>query len=641
MRINTNIPSLILQRQIKQTSAAIARSLERLSSGKRINSARDDASGLAIANGLTSQIRAMSRAVKNINDSAAVLQTAEGALHSQMSLVQRMRELALQAANGTLSSQNRNALKLEFDQLYEEFNRLTRQTEFNGVKLLDGTFNTKTIQLGSSQNNTVELGLSSTQASQVFTQLGYAGSLQSRERYVVPFEYTTTRQVTSTTPGDFNEDGILDIVTISNSYFDDGGDGFYSYQAHFWMGGGDGTFTLERTSEIDSSPSASGIHYTVMDYNEDGFMDLVAQNQSQATSVFLGDGQGGFTELANQTGASGTSFADFNGDGHLDRLSLGTFTESVLYLGDGQGNFSFSATITSGGFATYHTASGDLNGDGKLDAIISDLTNTYIALGDGTGGFGAAVALGAVIAPTVKDLNGDGKLDLFSGSGNDVHVRYGNGDGTFQSAITTTLSYAKAGANHRLVDMNNDGYQDFVTGQTGNTIGIYLGRADGTFSFSTSSASLGSASSLVYAEDVDGDGVTDIITGDHATSTNNGRSFSIFRSNTISVSAISDLGISTQDEASTSLRILDNALLNLNDRLSNAGAQWNRLQYAANNASLTKESLEQARSYIEDTDFAEETAELTRQNILQQAQLATLTQANTSLEIVLALFRPF
>ena len=155
--INTNMLSLNAQRNLNQSEAARTTAIQRLSSGLRINSSKDDAAGLAISERFTTQIRGMSQAARNSQDAIGLAQTAEGALASVTNNLQRMRELAVQSANGTNSSSERDALQLEFDQLRQETNRISTQTAFAGVKLLDGTFSNVNFQVGSNAGETLTI----------------------------------------------------------------------------------------------------------------------------------------------------------------------------------------------------------------------------------------------------------------------------------------------------------------------------------------------------------------------------------------------------------------------------------------------------------------------------------------------------
>ncbi|MFC3109573.1 flagellin [Undibacterium arcticum] len=155
--INTNISSLNAQRNLNTSQSSLATSLQRLSSGMRINSAKDDAAGMAISSRMTSQINGLNQAGRNANDGISMAQTAEGALGQVSDNLQRMRELSVQAANGSLSAADRKGVQSEISQLKNEINRVGNQTSFNGTKLLDGTNGGFTFQVGADANQTIAI----------------------------------------------------------------------------------------------------------------------------------------------------------------------------------------------------------------------------------------------------------------------------------------------------------------------------------------------------------------------------------------------------------------------------------------------------------------------------------------------------
>jgi flagellin len=163
--VNTNVASLSVQKNLGRASDALATSMQRLSSGLKINSAKDDAAGLQIATRETSQIRGQTVAIKNANDGISMAQTAEGALQESTNILQRMRELAVQSANGTNGTSDQAALDGEFQQMSKELDRISQSTNLNGVNLLDGSAGTAgvmTLQVGSGTGtgNTIDLDLS-------------------------------------------------------------------------------------------------------------------------------------------------------------------------------------------------------------------------------------------------------------------------------------------------------------------------------------------------------------------------------------------------------------------------------------------------------------------------------------------------
>ncbi|MCP4993684.1 MAG: flagellin [Gammaproteobacteria bacterium] len=175
--INTNIASLTAQRNLNKSQSSLATSMERLSSGLRINSAKDDAAGLGISDRMTSQIRGLNQAIRNANDGISFAQTGEGALSTSSDAMQRIRELAVQSVNDTNTSQDRQALNNEVQQLIAEVNRIANSTQFNGQNILDGSLSTLTFQVGANQNQTISVDGVDARGSQLGARTGTAGSM--------------------------------------------------------------------------------------------------------------------------------------------------------------------------------------------------------------------------------------------------------------------------------------------------------------------------------------------------------------------------------------------------------------------------------------------------------------------------------
>lgn len=157
--INSNISSLRASNASNKAQSALSTAMERLSTGKRINSAKDDAAGLAIASSMTSQIRGMNQGIRNANDGISMAQTAEGALDEVSNMLQRIRELAVQSASGTYDDDDRKNITAEVDQLTAQIGQVIKNSEFNKVKLFDGTVEKVTIQTGSTAEDTVDLAM--------------------------------------------------------------------------------------------------------------------------------------------------------------------------------------------------------------------------------------------------------------------------------------------------------------------------------------------------------------------------------------------------------------------------------------------------------------------------------------------------
>lgn len=157
--VNTNVSAMTAQRHLSKATDLLNQSLERLSSGNRINSAKDDAAGLQISNRLESQMRGLDVAMRNANDGISIMQTAEGAMNETTNLLQRMRDLSLQSANGSNSRAERDALQEEMSALNDELNRIAETTSFGGRKLLNGSFSSSSFQIGSSSGEAVQVSL--------------------------------------------------------------------------------------------------------------------------------------------------------------------------------------------------------------------------------------------------------------------------------------------------------------------------------------------------------------------------------------------------------------------------------------------------------------------------------------------------
>jgi len=211
--INTNIASLNAQRNLNGSQMSLATALQRLSSGLRINSAKDDAAGLAIASRMTSQISGLNQAARNANDGISLAQTAEGALGQITDNLQRMRELAVQSANGTNSSTDRAAIQAEVTQLQSEIDRVATTTAFNGTSLLDGTLQNASFQVGANANQTISMSVSSAKSS----ALGIGGSATAVGRATGVVAYTgvgqTINGITIATP---TNDGVSTVGGVQS-----------------------------------------------------------------------------------------------------------------------------------------------------------------------------------------------------------------------------------------------------------------------------------------------------------------------------------------------------------------------------------------------------------------------------------------
>jgi flagellin len=333
--INTNVMSLNAQRNLTTSGSQLATALQRLSSGMRINSAKDDAAGLAISERFTTQIRGLNQAVRNANDGISLAQTAEGALNEISSNLQRIRELAVQSANATNSASDRAALQTEVGQLLQEIDRVANQTSFNGVKLLDGSFSSAVFQVGANANETISVSglvdantaaLSSVTAAtgqgsavtgvsalaavgagqliingtDVGASIGAAGSASQRVGQTVDAinNSSATTGVNAAFDAATNRIVLTSGASIAVTGTDDG------TRTSFNVAGGDGTATAATTTGLTTASVASFSGATLAIQQMDSALGQV--NTARAT---LGAIQNRFTSVvANlQTGAENMS----------------------------------------------------------------------------------------------------------------------------------------------------------------------------------------------------------------------------------------------------------------------------------------------------------------------------------------------
>ncbi|MDD2468185.1 MAG: flagellin hook IN motif-containing protein, partial [Desulfobulbus sp.] len=180
LSINTNVASLNAQRNLGASQSNLAKSMQRLSSGLRINSAKDDAAGLAISDRMTSQVRGLNQATRNANDGISLAQTAEGAMQESTNILQRMRELAVQSANDSNSGSDRASLQKEVAQLQQELDRIATTTSFNGKNVLDGTFTAQSFQVGANAGETISFSVGGASSTQIGAhQLKAAGTINN------------------------------------------------------------------------------------------------------------------------------------------------------------------------------------------------------------------------------------------------------------------------------------------------------------------------------------------------------------------------------------------------------------------------------------------------------------------------------
>ena len=494
--INTNSASLNAQRNLTTSASSLATSLQRLSSGLRINSAKDDAAGLAIAERFSSQIKGLNQAVRNANDGISLAQTAEGGLGTASDLLQRMRELAVQSANGTNSASDRASLQQEVSQLKQELDRVATTTQFNGQNVLDGSLSATQFQVGANANQTITVGIASARGMEI------------------------------------------------------------------------GNYGLKTVNGADSSSAAATAASGT----------AAANNVDTQTLTIAGNGK---TETVSVVaGESSQSVAA--------KINQKTSTTGVTATAE--------TKATLSGLSAAGTVTFNLTGNGSSVAIGATITNASDMSP-------LAAAINAQTASTgiTAETNG-GTITLTSKDGYDIAVEdfINSGGGTVSLQGKDPFTDANSGSAVSLTSGGTDSSR--VGGQ------IKLSSSTG-YTVSSNAATGGLFAGAANAQ------------------------------NASTLSSIASLDISTTAGANDALRTIDAALTSVTNSRAQLGAIQNRFASTISNLQTTSENLSSARSRIQDADFASETANLTRGQILQQAGTAMLAQANSLPNGVLALLR--
>jgi flagellin len=512
--INTNVLSLNAQRNLTTSQSALSTALQRLSSGLRINSAKDDAAGLAISDRFTTQIRGLNQAVRNASDGISLAQTTESALGELTNNLQRIREIAVQAANASNSASDRSALDQEVQQRLAEVERIATQTAFNGQKVLNGTFGSATFQVGANVGETITVGLStSMRTTAIGRTADYVnGGTQYSSTLAVGQQGSGVVAASALASGDLSiaigsAAAVGVVASVDNS-----------------TGAGNAGRTAGSAYSKVQAINASAIPNLTATADTTAVFDFAAITDSASAYTLTINGQGIFTTDGNAI--SGTQMA---------------------------------AQINANAAATGVTASFD-SGTNRMTLNANDGRNILIAQ-----------------TSTAAGGNGQGLTTSTAGVNNTVNdaldatVVAGGGTTTITAVgtirLTSTDSITLSGANE-----------------------AFIGYAD------ASAMALGS-------------------------------------------SALNSISVSTVAGANTTLGRVDSALSAVSSLRSSLGAIQNRFESTISSLSAVSENLEASRSRILDADFAAETASLTRAQILQQAGVAILAQANTAPQSVLALLQ--
>ncbi|RYF13006.1 MAG: flagellin, partial [Comamonadaceae bacterium] len=339
--INTNLSSLTAQRNLGLSQSSLNTSIQRLSSGLRINSAKDDAAGLAISERFTSQIRGLNQAVRNANDGISLAQTAEGALKASGDILQRVRELSVQSANATNSAGDRKAIQAEVGQLLSELDRISVTTEFNGQKLLDGSFGSATFQVGANANQTITATTGNFRTGTYGTQLTTSASgaadasgssaAGSGTIVVAGLETKTVNIAASGTAADVAAavNAVTDSTGVTASARNVSELKFAGTGAFTLSVKGDNSTAANVTFNVKATDTAAGLAEAVKSFNDvSSQTGITAKLNSAADGLILTNEAGVDINIANGASAAGITLASQDAGTTLSSGDL-TFTTAT------------------------------------------------------------------------------------------------------------------------------------------------------------------------------------------------------------------------------------------------------------------------------------------------------------------------
>lgn len=679
--VNTNIASLTAQNHATASRKEMETAMERLSSGSRINSAKDDAAGLTISTRMESQIRGLTKGIQNANDAISMVQTAEGAQTEISDMLQRMRELAVQASNSTNNATDRSALDAEVQALVSEINQIANETEFNGQKILAGGFQAN-IQMGPSRGYDLGFSIESMRAD----DLGIAGSGGGNVNSITGERIDLTN-VAAIADGDIKINGqelkglsdlvsgtddIRDVVDAINNSIDGVTASAYNTVVMQHAGSGviddSGSVTIAAGLTNDITGTAAGSVTFTLDAS--GSMDELVSNINSSTNglVQASLNSDGKLVLANSTGGSitvtdttdATGVGDGTGDAYQGFVKLTSDSGEPINVQKG-----FTGTATNADFAVLgmlQTGADDnaAKQNQILGQALTDVTTEY--------GKGDVIINGVDIYD--NDIDTDtfsGKLEAFNAVSDetgviasayfeefyDVSAALANGTTAGSTVTFNGIDIDLAATITTLV--TNINAQTGVTGvaaeNVGNIVRLYGAVESLTISYTATVAAdepfaAGATFGAILLDSID-DSPISIDLGEGAAVAEHGllamnSGASDFDTNAGTTAsgggqAVSTISVASISGAQAALETIDNALNQVSQASANLGAINNRVDHAISNMRETIVNTEAARSRIMDADFAVESANLAKQQVLQQASTAMLAQANASTQSVLTL----
>ena len=653
--INTNIMSLNSQRQLNKSQLMQNEAMERLSSGLRVNSAKDDAAGLAVATGMESQIRGINQAVRNANDGISMSQTAEGAMDEMTNILQRIRELAIQSANDTNSASNRQSIQAEVGQLYDELDRIANVTQFNGVNVLDGSVGSTTLQIGANAGENLTFSIDSVTTRDLnLNAVSGLGELNGGR----------VNTNAATLANEITVNGVA-LSAVAN-----GSNRAVSMAAAVNASSGITGVSASAYNTVEGVGNQSGVTANLVingtTIAPTGTMsELVDTINRDVAGVVASISNSGALLLSNDTGASidigaGGSEVGLVDDNYNGFIALTSSDQSKIELGIGTATTASATQLQEFGF-NLATGSDKITGGQVTAGIIAGADGIQINGVDlgavtGTSAADKAFAINAISDQTGVTASATTEIQYEALISQIAIETAFNINGLAIDFTAATATTPPTSLDDVVATINNSGIQgvvataDEVTGRI-----IFTSQSGGDLTiFTTVGDVFNDAAGVI----VNTNGATQITRGEISLTGAAGKDV-LVTSNANSESAkdtalgklgLVDFGgsasaigtglsVLTVANAENTILRIDSALEQISNSRAGLGAIQNRLASTISNLENVSQNLSASKSRIVDADFAAETSKLSKAQILQQAGTAMLSQANASTQNVLSLLQ--
>ena len=709
--INTNIKALTSQGSLSNVNKAMETTMERLSTGLRINSAKDDAAGLAITNRMTSQIRGFAVAIRNSNDGISMAQTAEGAMGQVTGMLQRMRELSVQAANGAMSDADRGNIQQEVSQLKAQIDDVAVKTNHNNIKLLDGSAGKVVLQTGVYANDTMTIGFGSVKTKDiglgsraaltstggltsavadtanaafkdgsltlngvaVGASLSGSDSLSSAEKASSAIAKAAAINAVADQSGVFATVGKTTVAGTVAAGAAAAADGVVTVNgvntATFYMSGNKEIDRETVSKAINDISDRTGVR-AINTHDDDQGVSLVSED---GRNITLGAATGsasyanmgladagtyvGSFELNTKDGSAitvGSSVANVQSGQKVSGLNFGTYeADKAQVVTTGRSTGIVAPTEADSGVLKGTTLV--INGVGIAAAIGADDTASYEgSLAPSSTKASSAIAIAAAInkASEMTGVTAKADANVVAGTGfthgvvtkvelNGVSITATLGANSTREDVLSLFN-DRSGETGVVAEAYGDGVK--LTAADGRNIAIAVTGAGGAAALGLTGVDVGAAGAARthYASvQLTSDKAFTVDSGSEGDNKNFkalGFTQGTFGGANAGVK-VAEIDVSTMEGASTAIKAIDAAIQTIGEDQAKAGAFQNRLDAVVSNLTESTQNMSASRSRILDTDYATETTNLARSQIISQAATAMLAQANQSAQSVLSLLK--